>query len=142
MDELDHKIIRLMMKNARMPVKDIAEQVNLTSPAVSSRIHRLEQAGVIGGYTVVLHHPEEASRVQALISIATSPGCRSELLQLVSDEAQVLQCFRVTGSYNYILKVSCGGIDKLEHLLNRLQKLGSTNTQIILSTCLDRQLMY
>ena len=42
MDELDNKIIRLLMRNARMPVKEIAQQVNLTSPAVSSRIHRLE----------------------------------------------------------------------------------------------------
>lgn len=141
MDELDHKIIQLLSQNARMPVKDIAKQVNLTSPAVSSRIHRLEKSGVIGGYTVVLHHPEEASRVQALISIATSPGCRSDLLRLAADEPQVLQCFRVTGSYNYILKVSCTSIEALEHLLNKIQKLGSTNTQIVLNTHLDRQLM-
>ena len=53
MDDLDHKIIQLLAENARMPVKDIAQQVNLTSPAVSSRIHRLEQEGIIGGYTVV-----------------------------------------------------------------------------------------
>ena len=43
MDELDSKIIQLMMRNARMPVKEIAKQVNLTSPAVPSRIHRMEQ---------------------------------------------------------------------------------------------------
>ena len=43
MDDLDHKILQLLAENARMPVKDIAHQVSLTSPAVSSRIHRLEQ---------------------------------------------------------------------------------------------------
>ena len=48
MDELDSKIIQLMMRNARMPVKEIAKQVNLTSPAVSSRIHRMEQEGIVG----------------------------------------------------------------------------------------------
>ena len=51
MDDLDRKILSLLAKNARMPVKEIAEQVSLTSPAVSSRIHRLEQEGIIGGYT-------------------------------------------------------------------------------------------
>ena len=50
-DDLDRKIIQLMVQNARMPVKEIAQKINLTSPAVSSRIHRLEQEGVIGGYT-------------------------------------------------------------------------------------------
>ena len=100
MDDLDHKIIQLLSENARMPVKDIAQKVSLTSPAVSSRIHRLEQ------------------------------------------ESQVLQCFRVTGSYNFIIKVSCTDIDALEHLLTKMQKMGSTNTQIILNTQLDRNLAF
>ena len=54
--------------------------------------------------------------------------------------AQILQCYRVTGSYNFIVKVSCPGIDALEHLLTHLQKMGNTNTQIILATPLDRSL--
>ena len=54
MDDLDRKILSLLAQNARMPVKEIAEHVSLTSPAVSSRIHRLEADGIIGGYTVVL----------------------------------------------------------------------------------------
>ncbi|MEE0801073.1 MAG: Lrp/AsnC family transcriptional regulator [Gemmiger sp.] len=140
MDELDSKIIRLMLHNARMPVKEIAQQVNLTSPAVSSRIHRLEQEGVIGGYTVLLHHPGEEGRVQALISIQTAASEREEFLRMIADEPQILQCYRVTGIYNFIVKASCSSIDELEHLLTRLQKLGSTNTQIILATPLDRRL--
>ena len=59
----------------------------------------------------------------------------------MEEEPQVLQCFRVTGSYNFIVKVSCPDIDALEHLLTRMQKMGSTNTQIILNTQLDRALM-
>lgn len=140
MDELDSKILRLMMKNARMPVKEIAQQVNLTSPAVSSRIHRLEQEGIIGGYTVQLHHPDETTRVQALISISAGSATREDFLLMIREEPQVLQCYRVTGSYNFIVKVSCESIDTLEHLLTKMQKLGSTNTQIILATQLDRAL--
>ena len=140
MDELDNKIIRLLMRNARMPVKEIAQQVNLTSPAVSSRIHRLEQEGVIGGYTVLLHQPGEAARVQALISIQTTGAAREDFLRMIPGEPQILQCYRVTGSYNFIVKVSCASIDELEHLLTRMQKLGNTNTQIILATPLDRSL--
>ena len=140
MDELDNKIIRLLMRNARMPVKEIAQQVNLTSPAVSSRIHRLEQECVIGGYTVLLHQPGEAARVQALISIQTTGAAREDFLRMIPGEPQILQCYRVTGSYNFIVKVSCASIDELEHLLTRIQKLGNTNTQIILATPLDRRL--
>ena len=116
MDELDSKIIQLMMRNARMPVKEIAKQVNLTSPAVSSRIHRMEQEGIIGGYTVRLHHPGENNRVQALISIQTAASERDHFLKMIQGEPQILQCYRVTG------------------------KMGNTNTQIILATPLDRSL--
>lgn len=140
MDDLDRKIIQLMVQNARMPVKEIAQKINLTSPAVSSRIHRLEQDGVIGGYTVLLHRPDEPTRVQALISVQTHPESREAFLSMIAGEPDVLQCYRVTGSYNFTVKVSCAGIDELEHLLTRIQTLGTTNTQIVLSTQLDRPL--
>ena len=52
----------------------------------------------------------------------------------------MLQCYRVTGTYNFIVKVSCANIEDLEHLLNKIQQLGTTNTQIILATQLDRRL--
>ena len=123
MDELDQKIIRLLIKNARMPVKDIAQRVSLTSPAVSSRIHRLEQEGIIGGYTVVLRNPGAPARVEALISVLVDAATRANFLAMIEQEPQVLQCFRVTGSYNFIVKVSCTDIDALEHLLTKMQKL-------------------
>ena len=142
MDELDRKIIRLMSQNARIPVKDIAQEISLTSPAVSSRIRKLEQAGIISGYTVVLHPPEGHVRVEALISLAVGPTQHEDLMELLQAEPDVLQCFRVTGTYSFTVKVSCEGVDALERLLNKFQKIGSTNTQIILSTPLDRPPTY
>ena len=139
MDDLDHKILQLLAENARMPVKDIAQRVSLTSPAVSSRIHRLEQEGVIGGYTVVLRHPDAPARVEALISVLVDAATRASFLTMIEQEPQVL---RVTGTYNFIIKVSCTDIDALEHLLTKMQKMGSTNTQIILNTQLDRGLAF
>ena len=140
MDALDRKIIHLLTENARMPVKEIAQKINLTSPAVSSRIHRLEQEGITGGYTLQLHRPHEPNRVGTLVSVQTSPGRREEFLALIQQESDVLQCYRVTGTYNFIVKVSCANIEDLEHLLNKIQQLGTTNTQIILATQLDRRL--
>lgn len=142
MDELDRKIIRLMSQNARIPVKDIAQEINLTSPAVSSRIRKLEQDGIISGYTVVLHPPEGHVRVEALISLSVGPTQHEDLMNMLQAEPDVLQCFRITGNYSFTVKVSCEGVDALERLLNKFQKIGSTNTQIILSTPLDRPPTY
>ena len=124
MDDLDRKILSLLAKNARMPVKEIAEQVSLTSPAVSSRIHKLETDGIISGYTVTLNRPADRMYVDALIS----------LLELLQNSKEVLQCYHVTGAYTFLVKVSCGSMPQLEHLILQFQKLGTTSTQIILST--------
>ena len=131
MDDLDRKILTLLAKNARMPVKEIAEQVSLTSPAVSSRIHKLETDGIISGYTVTLNRPADRMYVDALISLSVAPSKQDALLQ---NSREVLQCYHVTGAYTFLVKVSCGSMAQLEHLILQFQKLGTTSTQIILST--------
>ena len=139
MDKLDKKILSLLAQNARMSVKEIAERVSLTSPAVSSRIHRLEKEGVIGGYTVLLKSPGSQQAVNALISVSVAPADRDEFLAAVNGERQVTQCFQVTGSHSYIVKVACDTMQSLEHLITRCQRSGPTSTQIILSTPVDRR---
>ena len=108
MDDLDRKILALLAKNARMPVKEIAEQVALTSPAVSSRIHKLETDGIIGGYTVTLNRPADRVYVDALISLSVAPSKHEAFLHLIQNSREVLQCYHVTGDYTFLIKVSCG----------------------------------
>lgn len=138
LDELDHQILHALQKNARIPVKEIARQVSLTGPAVSSRIRKMEQDGVISGYTTILHEPEASTQVDALISVSVEPGARDTFLDDLAEIPSVQQCFHVTGSHSYIAKVRCQNMDSLEHLITRLQRTGPTSTQIILSTPLDR----
>ena len=110
MDDLDRKILALLAKNARMPVKEIAEKVALTSPAVSSRIHKLETDGIISGYTVMLNRPADRVYVDALISLSVAPSQRDELVELMQNSKEVLQCYHVTGAYTFLIKVSCGSM--------------------------------
>lgn len=107
MDELDRKILRLLSADGRMTVKDIARQVSLTSPAVSERIRRMEKTGVIAGYTVVLGDAEPKSHIDALISISVAPADRQYFITMVENQPGVAQCFHVTGSHSFIVKVSC-----------------------------------
>ena len=83
MDELDKKIVRCLSENARMTVKDIARRVCLTSPAVSERIRRLEKAGTIAGYTVLLGRQGGPGAIEALISVSchgAAPAARGAVL--------------------------------------------------------------
>ena len=90
MDDLDRKILTLLAKNARMPVKEIAEQVSLTSPAVSSRIHKLETDGIISGYTVTLNRPADRMYVDALISLSVAPSKQDAFLELLQNSREVM----------------------------------------------------
>ena len=76
MDDLDRKILSLLAHNARMPVKEIAEHVSLTSPAVSSRIHKLEADGIIGGDTLVPQRPAHPPYVGAPLRPSGAPPPR------------------------------------------------------------------
>ena len=134
MDVLDKQILGLLTQNARMSVKEIAAQVALTPPAVSQRIRRLEQEGIIEGYAAVISLPKIGRSIRALISLSVPPAAREEFLQLVGAQPAVLQCHHVTGDYSYILSVATHDMESLERLINRFQKIGQTSTQIILSS--------
>ncbi len=138
MDDLDYKILKLLSANARMSVKDIADQVSLTSPAVSSRIHKLEQAGIIGGYTITLNRPKGQNGINALINVSTHPNNFERLLTLMQQQPEVLQCYHVTGDHSFMVRVSCTDMSHLERVIHSFQQLGQTNTQMILSVPLDR----
>ena len=117
-----------------MSVKEIAASISLTPPAVSQRIRRLEQEGIIEGYTTVINLAGIGRSIRALISLSVPPASREEFLQLAQQQKAVLQCHHVTGEYSYILSVATHDMESLERLINRFQKIGQTSTQIILSS--------
>ncbi|MDL2253224.1 Lrp/AsnC family transcriptional regulator [Ruminococcaceae bacterium OttesenSCG-928-I18] len=133
MDELDRHILQLLKENARMTVKEIASRVALTSPAVSERIRRMENRGVIIGYTVRLNDEYDQSKINAIISTSVPIEDRAAFRVLLDTQEDIMRCFHVTGTHSYMIRVRCENIASLEHLLGQLQTVGQTNTQIILS---------
>ena len=85
---------------------------------------------------VIALYPLMADRmyVDALISLSVAPSKQDAFLELLQNSREVLQCYHVTGAYTFLVKVSCGSMAQLEHLILQFQKLGTTSTQIILST--------
>lgn len=134
MDTLDEKIVGVLVDNARATVKEIAKRVSLTSPAVSQRLHRLEETGVIAGYTVKLNPAVTRHTIRAIIAIYVAPKSFDAFHDLVSNEDSVEECYQVTGEQSHMVKACCKDVQSLNSLISRLQRLGQTNTQIILST--------
>lgn len=98
MDEIDLKLLRLLQKNARTPIKALAGEVRLSSPAVSARIERLEKQGVIRAYTLDLDPLQLGHHILAYIHLDMQPTQKEEFYPFIAACSNVLECNCVTGN--------------------------------------------
>ena len=134
MDKIDRKILSLLQENARYPLKYLAQKVFLSSPAVSTRIERLEKAGILTGYNATNDHVANGYHITAIINLTLDPKLKDEFYPYVKDCPNVLECNCVTGTYSIMLKVAFPSTMELDTFIGHLQRFGNTQTQIVFST--------
>ena len=134
MDQIDRRILSILRLNARTPLKAIAEQTFLSSPAVSARIERMEREGIIQGYHAQINPLLMGYHIQAFINLEVEPPQKPEFYPFVEACPQVLECSCVTGQYAMLLKVAFPSMLELDQFIGRLQDYGRTSTQIVFST--------
>ena len=103
MDKIDIKILSLLQENARYPLKFLAEKVFLSSPAVSSRIERLEKKGIITGYHASLNPLTLGYHITAFINLTLEPHQKADFYPFIEACPNVLECNCVTGNYSPLL---------------------------------------
>lgn len=130
-------ILSLLQKNARMPIKDIAKEVYLSSPAVSARIEKLEKEGIITGYQAKVDLVKMGYYVTAYIDLAMQPSLKPKFYKYVEKVPNVLECSCVTGEFSMHLKTAFHTTAELDGFIGNLQKFGQTSTQIVFSTNIE-----
>ena len=139
MDEIDLKLLRLLQKNARTPIKALAGEVRLSSPAVSARIERLEKQGVIRAYTLDLDPLQLGHHILAYIHLDMQPTQKEEFYQFIAACSNVLECNCVTGDYSMLMEVVFHTTSELDQFIGQLQHFGRTKTQIVFSTSVEHR---
>ena len=139
MDKIDLKIIELLQKNARFPLKHLAEEVFLSTPAVSSRIEKLQEAGIITGYTANINPIKLGYNIKAFINLEVSPKQKPDFYPFIKSCPNVLECNCVTGKYSMLIKVAYHTTEELDEFINEIQKFGNTETQIVFSTAVEHR---
>lgn len=139
MDQIDRRILTLLQENARTPLKVIAEQVFLSSPAVSARIERLEQAGYITGYQAQVSSLKMGYLVKAFINLDVEPAQKPEFYPYIEACPHVMECCCVTGDYSMLIKVCFRTTQELDQFINQLHRFGKTRTQIVFSTAVEHR---
>ena len=139
MDHNDRRILNILQKNARTPLKEIAEQVFLSSPAVSARIACLENSGVLTGYQAQVDAPRLGYMVKAFINLDMDPSRKPEFYPYIESCPNVVECCCVTGDYSMLIEVLFGTTQELDQFINHLQHFGRTRTQIVFSTPVEHR---
>ena len=139
LDKIDIAILNLLQKNARTPIKTIAEKVFISPPTVAARIEAMEKAGIILGYhtkisDTVLGHP-----VRAFINLEVAPDRKSELYPFLQNSPEVIECSHVTGEYSVLIQTVFESTDLLDKFISRLQSFGRTKTQIVFSSVVEHR---
>ena len=137
MEDLDRQILRLLAADGRMSYTDLGKATGLSTSAVHQRVRRLEQRGVIRGYTVVVQPESVGLSLTAFVSVTPlDPAAPDDVPDRLAPLTEIEACYSVAGDENYILKVRVATPAALEALLAkiRFQAGVSTRTTIVLST--------
>ncbi|WNH10826.1 Lrp/AsnC family transcriptional regulator [Thalassobellus suaedae] len=133
LDTLNWKILRCLQQNARQSNAEIGRQVGISSPAVSERIKKMEDAGVILGYKTVVSPLDMGYQLKAIITLRAFIGKLKPFLDKVKTYDEVLNCYRITGNENIVMEVVLRDQKHLESFIDQLIIYGETKTQIVLS---------
>ncbi len=136
-DALNRKILEALQTNARLSSAEIGRRIGISSPAVTERIKKLEDAGVIYGYRTSVSPFECGYQLKAIITLRAFMGKLKPFLSQVKTYDEVVNCYRITGNENIVMEVVLKNQKHLETFIDQLISYGETKTQIVLSQVVE-----
>jgi Lrp/AsnC family transcriptional regulator for asnA, asnC and gidA len=137
LDEVDRKILEILQRNARTPLKRIASALGVSEGTVHIRLRRLIANGVIKGFYTILDEEKLGYTVKAIVALKADPSIYSRILESLKEIEGVTEIYDVTGEYYAILKVKTTSREELASIIDRIGSIKgvqSTSTMIILRT--------
>ncbi len=138
LDDLDIKVLKILQKDGRTKRNELAEAVGLSIPAISERMHKLEDKKIIQGYYAKLNRKAFGYDIMAYILVMMESSKHYKtLISHVEKLPQILECHSVLGEGSHLLKAISKNTESLEKLLSEIQSwpgVISTKTTFVLST--------
>ena len=138
LDQIDRDILNILQTEARSSASYIAGKISMSIPAVIDRIKKLQESGVIMGFTTLLDHRKVGLDVSAFITvISESSSHYSDVVRQANKTPEIVQCFTTTGNGSHVLLAITENTSSLEKLLRIIQSwpgVMRTETQMVLSS--------
>lgn len=134
MNKTDIKLLKLLQENSRVTISDLSKQLSLSRPSVSERLLRLQEKGIIEEFTTRVSLRALGMDTLLFIQISELKKVPAEFERQITKEDSIIECHRVTGTTNYILKAATSNMAKMSELIDRLIPFGTLTTSIVLSS--------
>lgn len=134
LDAVDRQILGILAGNARISMADLGRALGMSPQSAADRLRRLEDLGVILGFTAKLDPLALGLAVGAYIRVRPAMGELPRVAALLADIPEIVECDRITGDDCFIAKVFVARIEDLERVIDRLIPYAQTNTSIIQSS--------
>jgi Lrp/AsnC family leucine-responsive transcriptional regulator len=139
LDPTGRQIIAELAKDGRISFAELGRRVSLSSPAVTERVRRLEQTGVITGYRAEIDPRALGYSLTAIVRVKPAVRQLSKIAELAADIPQIEECLRITGEDCFYMKLHLGSIEELPSVLDRFLLYGETTTSIVNATPVPRR---
>lgn len=140
LDDINRDLIDLLQVDGRMSYRELGERVGLTAPAVTERIRKLEDQGVIKGYRAVVDYELLGFPLLCVIRLNTHHSARG-VDDIIRAIPEVIEANRVTGSESHVVRARVRSTQHLEELLHHLWEHGDSITHIVTSSPVPRRPM-
>ena len=137
MDDLDKKLLALLRNDARLPTSALARRLSISRSTLQSRLRRMEQNGIIAGYSVRLGSGFEQRLVRAHVLIKVAQKLTGNITSRLGKMPEITDLYAISGEYDLIAIVSAGNTEKLNRTLDEIANLDGierTNSSVILET--------
>ena len=141
LDAIDRKLMASLRENSRLPVSQLATMLDIPRTQVYARLERLENEGIIDGYTVRMGQAYSKSRLRAHVMIKTLPRLCQEVEVSLADISEISAIYAISGEYDIIVLVEAPDSIEMNELINRIGLLDGverTTTSVILAAKLER----
>jgi Lrp/AsnC family leucine-responsive transcriptional regulator len=138
-DATDWRILDVLQREGRASFAELARAVSMSASAVTERVRRLEEAGVIQGYAAVVDPERLGLPILAFVRLRYPNGNYKPFHDLVAATPEILEAHHVTGDDCFVIKVTARSMRHLEEVSGRIGTLGSVTTSVVYSSPLPRR---
>ena len=139
-DDINLAILDLLQVDGRMSYRDLGQQVGLTAPAVTERVRRLQESGVIKGYRANVDYEALGFPLLCVIRLNASRDAKG-IDEVIASMPEVIEANRVTGSESHVIRARVRSTQHLEEILQQLGDYGDSITNIVTSSPVPRRPM-